>query len=73
MEWVAQAIAERIYQERKHTYQLNFANALSVLKKRIDPLDGQRHALEWIIATAHRDSGLGGTHKAGSILSSDKE
>ena len=32
MEWVAQAIAERIYKERKHTYQINFANALSVLK-----------------------------------------
>ncbi len=32
MEWVAQAIAERIYKERKHIYQINFANALSVLK-----------------------------------------
>ena len=32
MEWVAQAIAERIYQERQHTYQINFANTLSVLK-----------------------------------------
>jgi len=32
MEWVAQAIAERIYKERQHTYQINFANALSVLK-----------------------------------------
>jgi hypothetical protein len=32
MEWVAQAIAERVYEERQHPYQINFANALSVLK-----------------------------------------
>ena len=30
--WVAQAIADRVYEKRKKTYQINFANALSVLK-----------------------------------------
>jgi hypothetical protein len=32
LEWVAQAIADRVYAERQHCYQINFANALSVLK-----------------------------------------
>jgi hypothetical protein len=32
MEWVAQAIADRLYKDRKLSYQINFANALSVLK-----------------------------------------
>lgn len=30
--WVAQAIADRLYQARKHPYQVNFANALSKMK-----------------------------------------
>ena len=32
LEWVAQAIADRVYAGREHPYQINFANALSVLK-----------------------------------------
>ncbi len=32
MEWVAQAIADRVYKDRELSYQINFANALSVLK-----------------------------------------
>jgi hypothetical protein len=32
MVWVAQAIADRVYEKRKRKYQINFANALSVLK-----------------------------------------
>jgi hypothetical protein len=32
LEWVAQAIADRVYAKREHPYQINFANALSVLK-----------------------------------------
>ena len=33
--WVAQAIAERLYQTRKHAYRVNFANALSKMKDNI--------------------------------------
>jgi len=33
--WVAQAIADRLYQTRKHRYQVNFANALSKMKDNI--------------------------------------
>ena len=32
MVWVAQVIADRVYAKRNHRYQINFANALSVLK-----------------------------------------
>ena len=32
MVWVAQVIADRVYAKRDHRYQINFANALSVLK-----------------------------------------
>ena len=32
MEWVAQAIADRVYEGRKYVAQINFANTLSVLK-----------------------------------------
>lgn len=32
MEWVGQVIAERLYEKRKLSYQINFANLLSVLK-----------------------------------------
>lgn len=30
--WVAQAIADRLYRDRKHAYRINFANALSRMK-----------------------------------------
>jgi hypothetical protein len=30
--WVAQAIADRLYQARRHSYRVNFANALSKMK-----------------------------------------
>ena len=30
--WVAQAIADRLYQARRHPYRVNFANALSKMK-----------------------------------------
>ena len=33
--WVAQAIADRLYQGRKHRYQVNFANALSKMKDNV--------------------------------------
>ncbi len=33
--WVAQAIAERLYQQRKRAYKVNFANALSKMKDNI--------------------------------------
>jgi hypothetical protein len=33
--WVAQAIADRLYQARKHPYQVNFANALSKMKDNV--------------------------------------
>lgn len=33
--WVAQAIAERLYQTRKHSYRVNFANALSKMKDNV--------------------------------------
>ena len=33
--WVAQAIAERLYQTRKRTYRVNFANALSKMKDNV--------------------------------------
>ena len=32
LEWVAQVLVERVYEDRKLSYQVNFANALSVLK-----------------------------------------
>lgn len=35
LEWVAQAIADRVYAQRQHRYQINFANALSVLKNNL--------------------------------------
>ncbi len=33
--WVAQAIADRLYQDRKHVYRVNFANALSKIKNNL--------------------------------------
>ena len=33
--WVAQAIADRLYQTRKRAYQVNFANALSKMKDNV--------------------------------------
>jgi hypothetical protein len=33
--WVAQAIADRLYQTRKYRYQVNFANALSKMKDNV--------------------------------------
>ncbi|MES9858933.1 MAG: hypothetical protein ABW166_20385 [Sedimenticola sp.] len=33
--WVAQAIAERVDKKRVRNYQINFANALSVLKNEL--------------------------------------
>ena len=30
--WVAQAIADRLYQHRRHAYRINFAHALSKMK-----------------------------------------
>jgi len=35
LSWVAQAIAERLYQTRKRTYRVNFANALSKMKDNV--------------------------------------
>lgn len=35
LSWVAQAIADRLYQDRKHPYRVNFANALSKMKDNI--------------------------------------
>jgi len=33
--WVAQAIADRCYRQRRYRYQVNFANALSLMKNRL--------------------------------------
>ena len=35
LSWVAQAIADRLYQARNHPYRVNFANALSKMKDNI--------------------------------------
>jgi len=35
LSWVAQAIADRLYQTRKHAYRVNFANALSKMKDNV--------------------------------------
>jgi len=35
LSWAAQAIADRLYQTRKHTYKVNFANALSKMKDNV--------------------------------------
>ena len=32
MAWVAQVVADRVYEDRQLSYQINFANTLSVLK-----------------------------------------
>jgi hypothetical protein len=33
--WVAQAIADRLYRQRRHAYRINFANALSKMKDNV--------------------------------------
>jgi hypothetical protein len=33
--WIAQAVADRLYAERRHRYAINFANALTQMKNRI--------------------------------------
>jgi hypothetical protein len=33
--WVAQAIADRLYQHRRSTYRVNFAHALSNMKESV--------------------------------------
>ncbi len=33
--WVAQCVADRLYRHRKHSYRINFAHALSVMKDQI--------------------------------------
>lgn len=35
LDWVAQAIADRLYEHRKHPYRINFANALSKMKDNV--------------------------------------
>ena len=35
LSWVAQAIAKRLYQTRRHAYRVNFANALSKMKDNV--------------------------------------
>ena len=35
LSWVAQAIADRLYQTRKRAYRVNFANALSKMKDNV--------------------------------------
>ncbi len=40
--WVAQAIAERVYKDRAKNYQINFANAISVLKNDLVSYINQR-------------------------------
>lgn len=35
LEWVAQVLVDRVYKDRKLSYQVNFANALSVLKNEL--------------------------------------
>ncbi len=37
--WVAQAIADRLYQTRRHAYRMNFANTFSQMK----------HAIAWLL------------------------
>jgi len=54
LSWVAQAIADRLYQTRKHTYRVNFANALSKMKDNVVRLfifDSPLHLLTALVLT----------------------
>ncbi len=50
LSWVAQAIADRLYRDRKHTYRVNFANALSKVKDNLVRLFGSNSS--WQLLTA---------------------
>ena len=52
--WVAQAMADRLYQTRKRTYRVNFANALSKMKDNVVRLcifDSPRQLLTALVLT----------------------
>jgi hypothetical protein len=52
--WVAQAIADRLYQARKRAYRVNFANALSKMKDNVVRLfifDSPRHLITALVLT----------------------
>ena len=54
LSWVAQAIADRLYQTRKRTYRVNFANALSKMKDNVVRLflfDSPRQLLTALVLT----------------------
>jgi len=56
--WVAQAVADRLYRDRRHTYRVNFANALSKMKhagaRLLLGLAGQEFVTALIFAMAAR-------------------
>ena len=33
--WIAQAVADRLYAQRRYVYQVNFANAITQMKNRV--------------------------------------